>query len=126
MSRNEPSAHQRTKHSAGISDNPKGIAPSSPGLRACELPWVHVQIVSQPQRGCGYVRAPMDTTPLGLAHPRRRPQGCSFLATLGFVAESLRDSRNYTLEMWVMISPKGEGRGEGEQGVYSQLTYRYY
>src|SRR5205814_4747895 len=74
----------------GISGNPKGIAPSSPGLRACELPWVHVQIVSQPQRGCGYVRAPIGTTPLELAHPRRRPQGCSFLATLGFVAESLR------------------------------------
>src|SRR5712671_1701091 len=92
----------------GISGNPTGIAPSNPGLRVCELPWVHVQIVSQPQRGCGYVRAPMDTTPLGLAHPRR-PQGCSFLATLGFVAESLRDSRNYSLEMWIMISPQGEG-----------------
>src|SRR6266567_3906835 len=47
---------------------------------------------------------PTDTTPLGLARPEAMTQGSSFLATLGFVAESLWDSRNSSSKMWVMIS----------------------
>ncbi len=38
-----------------VEANPKGIVSSSPGLRACELPWEIVQTTSQPQRGCGPV-----------------------------------------------------------------------
>jgi len=33
--------------------NPEGIPPQSPGLRACELPWVSWSSTGQPQRGCG-------------------------------------------------------------------------
>src|SRR6266446_2436600 len=93
--------------------NPEGIVSSSPGLRACELPWEIVQTASQPQRGCGRAAHPQ-TQPAacpdvvyrgwGLLVPPRWTQGSSFLATLGFVAESLWDSRNFALEMWVMIS----------------------
>jgi len=59
--------------------NPKGIVPSSRGLRACELPWESVGTEPQPRWGC-LVRTPWT-------------QGSSFLATLGFDAESLWDSR---------------------------------
>ncbi len=89
-----------------IEGNPKGIVSSSPGLRACELPWDIVQTASLPQRGCG-----------GARHPRAQPrwdwfvltswtQGSSLLATLGFVAGSLRDSRDSSPETWVMMSRK--------------------
>src|SRR6266568_1554880 len=89
-----------------IEGNPKGIVSSSPGLRACELPWDIVQTASLPQRGCGRAR-----------HPRAQPrwdwfvltswtQGSSLLATLGFVAGSLRDSRDSSPETWVMMSRK--------------------
>ena len=47
----------------GVGPNPEGIAPSTPGLRACELPWEIVQTASQPQRGCGRAR-----------HPRTQPR----------------------------------------------------
>src|SRR6266481_3276793 len=36
----------------------------------------------------------------------RLTQGSSFLATLSFVAESLRDSRNSSSKMWLMISQR--------------------
>ena len=39
--------------SSAVRCNPNGIVPSSPGLRARELPWVSEQQISQPQRGCG-------------------------------------------------------------------------
>src|SRR6266446_6384602 len=39
-----------------LEGNPEGIVPSSPGLRACELPWEIVQTWFQPQRGCGHAR----------------------------------------------------------------------
>ena len=39
-----------------VSANPEGIVSSSPGLRACELPWEIVPTASQPQRGCGGAR----------------------------------------------------------------------
>src|SRR6266550_2650034 len=54
-----------------------------------------VTVDSQPQRGCGMVLFPLSsaTTLSGLSPMRRAfSQGSSFLATLGFVAESLRDS----------------------------------
>jgi len=50
---------------------------------------------SQPQRGCGTVLFPWSpATTLSGLYPvwRAFSQGSSFLATLGFVAESLRDS----------------------------------
>src|SRR6266436_2349719 len=114
----------------GVEGNPKGIVSSSPRLRARELPWEIVPTTSQPQRGCGRAGRAMGTTPLGLFSPRRggprvarssQPwallqnpfgirtvsarwtQGSSFLATLGFVAESLWDSRSSSSNAWVMI-----------------------
>jgi len=57
-----------------------------------------------------------------LLHPRTQPrwgwlilkrctQGSSFLATLGFVAESLWDSSNSSPNRSVMMSPEDEGAG---------------
>src|SRR5258708_31637802 len=43
-------------------------------------------------------RLSADATPLGLARPAAMAQGNSFLATLGFVEESLRDSCNSSSE----------------------------
>jgi len=92
--------------------NPKGIVPSSPGSRACELPWEFVQTTSQPQRGCGRARHPRPQARRGWLVPTRWTQGRSFLTTLGFAAESLRDSRNSSSKMWVVIS-RQERRGLG-------------
>src|SRR5947208_16910999 len=86
--------------------NPKGIVSSSPGLRACELPWDIVQTASQPQRGCGRARHPRTQPRWGWFVLTRWTQGSSLLATLGFVAESLRDSHESSPEMWVMMSPQ--------------------
>ncbi len=83
----EPRPYQEVRNA--VEANPKGIVASSPGLRACELPWEIVQTTSQPR--------------WGWLVPTRWAQGSSFLATLGFVAESLRDSRNSSSKMWVMI-----------------------
>src|SRR6266853_5934889 len=61
-----PSPPREAYHYPQVRDalegNPKGIVSSSPGLRACELPWDIVQTASQPQRGCGRAR-----------HPRTQP-----------------------------------------------------
>src|SRR6266704_5874987 len=67
---------------------------TKPRVARDELPWVKVAGVSQPQRGCGLVALPLPlaTTLSGLSSIRRISQGSSFLATLGFVAESLWDS----------------------------------
>ncbi len=89
-----------------IEGNPKGIVSSSPGLRACELPWDIVQTASQPQRGCGRARHPRTQPRWGWVVLTRWTQGSSLLATLGFVAESLRDSHDSSPEMWVMMSRK--------------------
>ena len=48
-----------------VSVNPKGIPAQSPGLRACELPWVITPRACQPQRGCG-LGGDRAATPLGL------------------------------------------------------------
>ncbi len=85
-----------------VGPNPEGIAPSSPGLRACELPWEIVQTGSQPQRGCDHALRPRTHPRWGWLVPMRWTQGSSFLATLGFVAESLWDSRKSLPKMWVM------------------------
>src|SRR6266852_1150807 len=90
-----------------VAGNPKGIVPSSPGLRACELPWEVVRTAAQPRRGCGSARHPWTQPRRGWLLLTRSAQGSSFLATLGFAAESLRDSRNFSREMWVMISLGG-------------------
>src|SRR5205814_6971332 len=68
---------------------------TQPRVARNELPWVKVTDNSQPQRGCGMVLFPLSsaTTLSGLAPMWRAfSQGSSFLATLGFVAESLWDS----------------------------------
>src|SRR5260370_23522142 len=63
-----------------------------PRVARNELPWEIVQTASQPQRGCGralHPRTQLRSSWLALA---RYAQGSSFLATLGFVAESLWDN----------------------------------
>src|SRR5262245_19941675 len=68
---------------------------------------------TQPQRGCGMVLFPLSsaTTLSGLSPMRRAfSQGSSFLATLGFVAESLWDSalcamRGILLSLLLWCSP---------------------
>jgi len=98
-----------------VAGNPEGIVSSSPGLRACELPWEFVQIAFQPRWGCG-LRLTRWTQPRwGWLGPTQWTQGSSSLATLGFVAESLRDSRKSSPGMWVMISPWKEGWDKGER-----------
>src|SRR6266404_8277540 len=89
-----------------IEGNPEGIVSSSPGLQACELPWDIVQTASQPQRGCGRARHPGTQPRWGWFVLTRWTQGSSLLATLGFVAESLRDSHESSPEMWVMMNPQ--------------------
>src|SRR6266851_3374601 len=92
-----------------IEGNPKGIVSSSPGLRACELPWDIVQTASQPKPGCGRARHPRTQPRWGWSVLTRWTQGSSLLATLGFVAESLRDSHDSSPEMWVMMSQEERG-----------------
>ncbi len=94
----------------GVGPNPEGIAPSTPGLRACELPWEIVQTASQPQRGCDHAFRPRTQPRWGWLVPTQWTQGSSFLATLGFVAESLWDSRKSLPKMWVMTSASQGGR----------------
>src|SRR5204862_2153217 len=68
---------------------------TQPRVARNELPWVKVTDNSQPQRGCGMVVFPWSsaTTLSGLSLMSGAfSQGSSFLATLGFVAESLWDS----------------------------------
>src|SRR5207247_674281 len=79
--------------------------PAQQRLRACELPWDFVQTASQPQRGCGRARHPRTQPRWGRFVLTRWTQGSSLLATLGFVAESLRDSHDSSPEMWVMMRP---------------------
>src|SRR6266700_1042057 len=116
-----------------IEGNPRGVVSSSPGLRACELPWDIVQTASQPQRGCGRARHPRTQPRWGWFVLTRCTQGSSpslsdnpspliqpkcsqcatvvliplprksGVATLGFVAESLRDSQDSSPETWVML-----------------------
>src|SRR6266567_5434607 len=106
-----------------IEGNPKGIVSSSPGLRACELPWDIVQTASLPQRGCGRARHPRTQPRWGWLVPTRWSQCSSLLATLGFVAESLRDSHDSSPEMWVMLSFLGRramgGEGWEEEAIFS-------
>src|SRR6266567_8790131 len=119
-----------------IEGNPNGIVSSSPGLRACEPPWDIVQTASQSQRGCGCARHPRTQPRWGRFVLTRWTQGTSpalsdnpspliqpkcsqcatvvliplprksGVATLGFVAESLRDSHDSSPEMWVRMSPQ--------------------
>src|SRR6266699_4341379 len=58
-----------------IEGNPRGVVSSSPGLRACELPWDIVQTASQPQRGCGRARHPRTQPRWGWSVLTRSTQG---------------------------------------------------
>ena len=97
--------------------NPNGIAASSPGLRACELPWEIVQATSQPHRGCGRARRPRTQPRWGWPVPTRWTQGSSFLATLGFVPESLWDSRDFLTKMPRRIRLCRAGQGISRHSV---------
>ena len=100
-----------------IEGNPKGIVSSSPGLRACELPWDIMQTASQPQRGCGRARHPRTQPRWGWSDLTRWTHGSSLLSTLGFVAESLQDSHDPSPDTSVMMSLPGR-RGMGRRGNY--------
>src|SRR6266853_5353204 len=125
-----PSPPREAYHYPQVRDalegNPKGIVSSSPGLRACELPWDIVQTTSQPQRGCGRARHPRRQPRWGWSVLTRWTQGSSWLATLGFGAESLWDSHDPSPELWVMMSrEERDGAStpglatEGEEAIFS-------
>ncbi len=105
-----------------IEGNPKGIVSSSRGLRACELPWDIVQTASLPQRGCGRARHPRTQPRWGRFVLTRWTQGSSLLATLDFVAESLRDSRDSSPETWVMMSREER---DGERRPFSHTHFPF-
>jgi len=135
-----------------IEGNPKGIVSSSPGLRACELPWDIVQTASLPQRGCGRARHPRAQPRWGWFVLTRWTQGSSpalsenpspliqpkcsqcatvvliplprksGVATLDFVAESLRDSHDSSPERWVMMS-REERDGERRPFSHTHLPF---
>src|SRR6266699_1671389 len=98
-----------------IEGNPRGVVSSSPGLRACELPWDIVQTASQPQRGCGRARHPRTQPRWGWLVPTRWSQCSSFLATLccripsGFAPLPIQDAGNDT-------ASAGGNRENGEKG----------
>src|SRR5216684_3304395 len=54
----------------------------------------------------------------------RASQGSSSLATLGFVAESLRDSCDSSAKLWVMISPRREGEATADRLDFHRLWRR--
>src|SRR5260370_29031690 len=72
--------------------NPEGIAPSSPGLRATSYPGKAGREMGPTPTGL-WPTNPTDkgATPSELGPVRDDTQGSSFLATLGFGAESLWD-----------------------------------
>ena len=74
--------------------NPEGIVSSSPGLRGTSYPGSWNWKGDQPQRGCLPHRSRPGRNPVGVdANLTGISQGSSFLATLGFGAESLWDSQ---------------------------------
>ncbi len=69
-----------------IQGNPKGIVPSSPGLRACELTWEIAQTASQPQRGCARAR-----------DPRTQPAACPDVVHRGWGWAALTRHTHFSL-----------------------------
>ena len=91
---------------------------SKPRIGSSELPWVNWTRRRQPQRGCGLQSSLEAATPLGLdAFWTPFSQGSSLLATLGWRTQSLWDSSARRCDLWGMLSLKGEGKGEGEEGM---------
>src|SRR5258706_348255 len=77
---------------------PKGFRLKAQGWRAAPTLGRRCHM-AQPQRGCGTTQRAV-ATPLGVeTHSGPISQGSSFLATLGFVPESLWDSAKHTLEL---------------------------
>ena len=98
-------------------DNPKGIESSSPGLRGTSYPGLPpptrfnpIGVVSQFGRGAA--------TPLGLTAVAPFSQGSSFLATLGFGAESIWD---LTLDF-----PKGMRAGSVAPPFYPSTRQHHW
>src|SRR2546421_8672628 len=75
----------------GNSESPKGIRQQSPGLRGTSYPGKRKCPSDQPRKGCG--RCPsIGPQPLrGCLATEMGTQGSSFLATLGWRTQSLRD-----------------------------------
>jgi hypothetical protein len=96
-----------------------------PRVASRELPWVNWASRLQPQRGCGFKRGPEAATPLGLAAADSLSQGSSRLATLGFETESLWDSPGPRCELWGMLSPRRDGRGEGKRDAGMRQTHEH-
>src|SRR6266550_3580298 len=93
----------------GPNANPKGILSQSPGLRGTSYPGKTWSDGRQPRRGCGFGSGWPTQPRWGCAALLPRSQGCSFLATLGWRAQSLRDWANSVAKIWVIGSPPGEG-----------------
>ena len=93
-----------TELKTGKSANPKGIPSSSPGLARRAYPGEDSRQIAQLRRGCGSV-ASFRRNPVGVGNPFAQfPQGSSFLATLGFGAESRWDSPENRHGLCVMFS----------------------
>src|SRR5882724_394873 len=94
--------------------NPKGIPQQSPGLRGTSYPGIMCPIDDNPERvaahGNGSTTGPQPRW--GCETPATFTQGSSFLATLGFVAESLWDSFQESLPgSWHHAPPFSGGCG---------------
>jgi hypothetical protein len=72
--------------------NPNGIASSSPGLRGTSYPGLDTEKSSTPTGLSQLAQAQAGETLSGFETGGAHSQGSSFLATLGFEPESLRDS----------------------------------
>ena len=64
---------------------------SKPRVARHELPWETLAEATNPNGVAARRKSKRDTTPLGLGTPRSATQGSSFLATLGWRAQSLWD-----------------------------------
>ena len=87
----------------GLSANPNGIATSSPGWRACELPWVLAARAFQPQRGCGLPSGARTQPRWGWRHEGGLSQGSSCLATLWLWARIPLGFRESRPDLWVRL-----------------------
>jgi hypothetical protein len=81
-------------HAGRAFQNPNGIPSSSPALTRQRLRWVNAPPNSSTLKGLNQTVVSIDPTLSELLIRRSISQGSSFLATLGWMIESLQDSEN--------------------------------
>ena len=107
----------------GSNANPKGILAQSPGLRGTSYPGKTWPDGRQPQRGCGFGRSWPTQPRWGCSALLPWSQGCSFLATLGWRAQSLQDWAKSIARMRLLVGPLGEGEdSERLRTIHSSVT----